>query len=336
WRANMDALPSYLDSAGLVKFFPDMTEGSEVLTSYLLAIAQEAGWDIPAATRARMETALRQFVEGKLLRRSALPTADLALRKMAAIDALARWDAADASLLSSIAVDANLWPTSGVIDWLNVLRRLPEVPNREQKIQQAEQILRARLNFQGTAMNFSTEKTDGLWWLMVNGDVNAVRLILALLPSEPWQADMARLAQGALLRQRRGAWGSTVANAWGVLAFEKFSRTFESTPVAGESAARLSGRSQKVARREGRHFIVCLAGSTRGCRDAAYRRGETVGHGTESCRAAAQAAAVERLHNHQAAGAGGAQAGGQVEQRRHPPRDPRDRGAERHDLGGRR
>src|SRR5581483_7141456 len=252
WRANMDALPSYLDSAGLVKFFPDMTEGSEVLTSYLLAIAQEAGWDIPAATRARMETALRQFVEGKLLRRSALPTADLALRKMAAIDALARWDAADASLLSSIAVDANLWPTSGVIDWLNVLRRLPEVPNREQKIQQAEQILRARLNFQGTAMNFSTEKTDGLWWLMVNGDVNAVRLILALLPSEPWQADMARLAQGALLRQRRGAWGSTVANAWGVLAFEKFSRTFESTPVAGESAARLSGRSQKVAWSEAR------------------------------------------------------------------------------------
>jgi uncharacterized protein YfaS (alpha-2-macroglobulin family) len=251
WRANMDALPSYLDSAGLVKFFPDMLEGSETLTSYLLAIAQEAGWDIPAATRARMEVALRQFIEGKLLRRSALPTADLALRKMAAVDALARWGATDVSLLSSITVDPNLWPTSGVIDWLNVLRSMPDVPNREQKIKQAEQILRARLNFQGTTMNFSTEKTDGLWWLMVNGDVNAVRLILALLPSEPWKADMPRLAQGALLRQRKGAWSSTVANAWGVLAFEKFSGTFESVPVSGESVAKLSGRSQKVEWTEG-------------------------------------------------------------------------------------
>lgn len=251
WRANMDALPSYLDAAGLVKFFPDMLEGSETLTSYLLAIAQEASWDIPAASRTRMETALREFVEGKLVRRSALPTADLALRKMAAIDALSRWGAADASLLSSIAVEANLWPTSGVIDWLNVLRRLPDVPNREQKIRQAEQILRARLNFQGTTMNFSTEKSDGLWWLMINGDVNAMRLILALLPSEPWQADMPRLVQGALLRQRKGAWSSTVANAWGVLAFEKFSKTFESVPVSGESVAKLSGRSQKVEWTEG-------------------------------------------------------------------------------------
>jgi alpha-2-macroglobulin len=120
------------------------------------------------------------------------------------------------------------------------------LPNHEQKLKQAEQILRSRLNFQGTTMNFSTEKSDWLWWLMVNGDVNAVRLILALLPSEQWQADMPRLAQGALLRQRKGAWSSTVANAWGVLAFEKFSKAFENVPVSGGSVAKLSGRSQRV------------------------------------------------------------------------------------------
>jgi len=246
WRANMDALPSYLDSAGLVKFFPDMLEGSEMLTAYMLAIAHEAGWEIPPASRARMEAALLQFVEGKLIRRSALSTADLAIRKMAAVDALSRWGRVDPALLTSLAVDANLWPTSGVIDWLNVLRRISDVSNREQKIKQAEQILRSRLNFQGTTMNFSTEKSDALWWLMVTGDVNAVRLVLALLPSEQWRADMPRLAQGALLRQRKGSWNSTVANAWGVLAFEKFSKAFESVPVSGSSVAKLAGRSQNV------------------------------------------------------------------------------------------
>jgi alpha-2-macroglobulin len=81
--------------------------------------------------------------------------------------------------------------------------------------------------------------------------VNAVRLILALLPSEPWQADMPRLAQGTLLRQRKGAWNSTVANAWGVLAFEKFSKAFESVPVSGSSVATLSGRSQRVEWNDG-------------------------------------------------------------------------------------
>jgi hypothetical protein len=57
---------------------------------------------------------------------------------------------------------------------------------------------------------------------------------------------MPRLVQGALLRQRKGSWNSTVANAWGVLAFEKFSKSFESVPVSGSSVAKLAGRSQNV------------------------------------------------------------------------------------------
>jgi uncharacterized protein YfaS (alpha-2-macroglobulin family) len=175
-----------------------------------------------------------------------LPTADLAIRKMAAVEALARWGRAQPALLGSIAVDANLWPTSGVIDWLNVLRRMEALPNREQRIKQVEQVLRSRLNFQGTTMNFSTEKTDSMWWLMVSGDVNAVRLVLAVLPSEQWQTDMARMVQGALLRQRKGRWNSTVANAWGVLALEKFSEKFERVPVSGSTVSKLGVRSRLV------------------------------------------------------------------------------------------
>ena len=121
WRANMDILPSYLDSEGMVKFFPNLEKGSEILTTYLLAIAHEAGWEIPAAEKARMEVALGQFIQGKLIRRGALPTADLAIRKMAAMDALSRWNKADKAWLSLVAVDVNLWPTYAVIDWYNVL-----------------------------------------------------------------------------------------------------------------------------------------------------------------------------------------------------------------------
>src|SRR4030043_1906431 len=92
-------------------------------------------------------------------------------------------------------------------------------------------------------MNFSTERSDGLWWLMVSNDVNAVRVVLSLLRSESWKEDMPRLVQGALARQKRGRWDLTLANAWGVLAMEKFSKAFESVPVSGSTRAVLSKES---------------------------------------------------------------------------------------------
>jgi len=47
--------------------------------------------------------------------------------------------------------------------------------------------------------------------------------------------------QGALARQTRGAWQTTTANLWGVLALEKFGARFESARVTGKSLAQLDG-----------------------------------------------------------------------------------------------
>jgi uncharacterized protein YfaS (alpha-2-macroglobulin family) len=56
---------------------------------------------------------------------------------------------------------------------------------------------------------------------------------------------MGRLARGTLGRQQKGRWRTTLANAWGVLALEKFSNRFEAQPVTGESRALLSGGGSK-------------------------------------------------------------------------------------------
>jgi hypothetical protein len=133
-----------------------------------------------------------------------------------------------------------------VIDWFNILLNLQAIPNREEQREEAGQIIRSRLNFQGTTMGFSTERTDGLWWLMVSNDVNAVRVVLSFLRSEKWREDMPRLVQGALARQKRGRWDLTLANAWGVLAMEKFSKAFESVPVSGSTRTSLSTESFKT------------------------------------------------------------------------------------------
>jgi hypothetical protein len=246
WKFVMNALPSYLDSDGLAKYFPILSQGSDALTSYVLTIADEAGWEIPRDARERMLKGLSDFVQGRIVRRSALPTADLTLRKLSALNALARHQAGvNAMLLGSITIDPNLWPTSAVLDWLDVLKRSAGLPQREPRRAEAEQILRARLNFQGTTLGFSTERSDALWWLMCSVDANANRMLLAVLDNRAWREDVPRLVRGALGRQHRGHWNTTVANAWGVLAMEKFSQAFESVPVSGSTRAALgAGRME--------------------------------------------------------------------------------------------
>ncbi|OGP73978.1 MAG: hypothetical protein A2V86_07990 [Deltaproteobacteria bacterium RBG_16_49_23] len=243
WKRCLSELPSHLDTDGLVKYFPPCLYGSPTLTSYIIAIGDEAGWNIPDEAREKMETGLRRFIEGSIIRYSPIPTADLSIRKLAAVEALSRSKKVEPKLLSSISIEPNLWPTSAVIDWLNILQNVQAIPNREERKKEAEQIIRSRLNFQGTVMNFSTERSDGLWWLMVSNDVNAVRVVLSLLRSDNWKEDMPRLVQGALARQRRGRWDLTLANAWGVLAMEKFSKVFESIPVSGSTHTTSSAES---------------------------------------------------------------------------------------------
>jgi len=246
WKSVMADLPSHLDGDGLAKYFPSLDEGSDVLTAYLLAIADEARLEIPALARERMEKALVGFVEGRVIRHSALPTADLAIRKVAALEALSRGKTAvESRWLDSISVQPNLWPTSAVLDWYSLMKKSPKLPRRDQRLAEAERILRARLNFQGTTMGFSTERSDALWWLMVSGDANANRMLALFLDNPAWKADIPRLVRGALGRQQRGHWHTTVANAWGVVAMDAFSTAFESEAVTGKTVADL-GKAKKI------------------------------------------------------------------------------------------
>src|SRR5580765_3570730 len=82
---------------------------------------------------------------------------------------------------------------------------------------------------------------------MVSGDVNANRLLLYVLDDPGWKGDAPRLARGALGRMQRGRWNTTVANAWGVLALQRFGAAFERELVTGTSAATLgAARAQFV------------------------------------------------------------------------------------------
>ncbi|MDO5652828.1 MAG: MG2 domain-containing protein [Brachymonas sp.] len=255
WQSIMAELPNYLDADGLVTYFPPQegynSRGSDTLTAYLLAVTHEATtldkrWALPAAQRDAMLAGLTKFVQGRIERKFWSPKPDRDVRKLTAIEALSRYGKAQPAMLTSIEITPNLWPTHAVIDWFNILQRMPNAPDRAQRLEEANQILRSRLSVQGVRMAFSNEKDDYWWWLMQNGDVNAARLILAVLNQPDWQGDMGALASGFIGRQKNGAWHTTTANLWGGLALEKFSAKFEATPVAGQTVLKLGSASETI------------------------------------------------------------------------------------------
>jgi hypothetical protein len=251
WKAVVASLPAHQDGDGLLKYFPASTWGSDVLTSYVLSVTRAAGLSIPDDVRGRMEEGLERFVSGTVSRRSSVPTADLTLRKVAALEALSRVGRAKAGLVSTLKVDdVALWPTSALIDWWSVVHRLRNLPRRDALLAAADRALRARTTYRGSSVGFSTEERDGLWWLMAGVDRNAVRMVHAALEFGAWKEDVPRLVRGAIGRQARGAWDTTVANAWGPVAVRAFSAAYEKEAVGGSSVVALDD-SSTVAWTEG-------------------------------------------------------------------------------------
>jgi len=251
WKAMTDKLPTYLDSDGLANYYPphpgDPPYGSDVLTSYLLAASNEAGRELPQAAREAMLGGLQAFLEGRLQRRYWSPREDQVARRIAAMEAMSRYGRLSAKTLATVdarAIDS--WPTGALIDWLSLHRRMSDAPDRAARIQEAQAKLRARLTFAGSTLTFANEASDFWWWLMVSGDSNAGRLILATVDDPGWASDMPRIVLGMMARQNKGAWLTTTANVWNQLAVEKFSARFESTPVAGRSIASLAGKEQSI------------------------------------------------------------------------------------------
>nr|WP_229722475.1 MG2 domain-containing protein [Xylophilus rhododendri] len=255
WRTLVAELPTYLDSDGLASYFPPREEsgsqGSDTLTAYLLAASQQAAaahaeFALPAEARDSMLGGLTAFVEGRIERKFWSPRRDLDERKLAAIEALSRYGKAQGRMLGSIAIVPEQWPTHALIDWLGILQRVTDVPQRAERLAQAQQLLRSRLSYQGTRIGFSTERDDQWFWLMANADANAARLLLAVMDEPAWKDDLPALAAGLIARQSRGAWSTTTANLWGGLALERFSARFEATPVSGFTRATLGAAKAAV------------------------------------------------------------------------------------------
>ncbi len=278
WSKLVDALPTYLDEDGLANYFPPQggseAHGSDALTAYLLDVGDEAAkldsrYAIPPDLRKRMEDGLIAFVSGKIERRFWSPRKDLDLRKLAAIEALARSGRATPGMLQSVAIDPGAWPMGSLLDWMSILQHMPELPQRSPQLAQLHNLVRSRFSYQGTRLVLN--EGDEAWWLMRNSDVDAARLLLLVMNDPAWKDDIPRLVQGFLGRQQRGNWLTTSANLWGSLALRRFAQTYEKARVDGITMAQMDGAQASVkwsraqresaADAEGRRHAATLLGA---------------------------------------------------------------------------
>ena len=246
WQAIVADLPTFLDNDGLARYFPGQAPGSVTLTAYLLDMAALSGFTLPEEIKERMIRGLTAFTEGRIKPKQWSPFDDLPARKLMTLEALTRQGQTPTRVASALEVEPLRLATATLLDWYLVLKRLPEVPQREEKLATAEQELRNRLSYTGGRLSFTTEKSDYWWWMMISGDSNAFRLIEAMLNEPAWQEDLPNLMRGAIERQVHGRWFTTTANAWASVVLDRFGRKFERTPVTGITRATLGRESSQL------------------------------------------------------------------------------------------
>ena len=239
WASVAGNLQGYLDANGFAQYFPGAGQGSDALTAHVLTVAQAAGFKVPEEAQRRMEQALVNFVAGKVKPTFWAPREILPERRLHALEALARLGKADARMLGAFEFKPLKMATTSLIDWYSILYRVKEAPEREARLAEVRQELRNRMSYAGGRLVFSTEHEDYWWWLMMSGEVNALRLLDTAIDDPAWKDDLPALLRGTLMRQSRGHWSTTTANVWGALAMDKFVKRFETEAVTGSTQVAL-------------------------------------------------------------------------------------------------
>jgi hypothetical protein len=247
WEAIVQNLGGYLDAQGLAQYFPSAGRGSESLTAYLLVMASENAITLPPALAAKMEKGLLGFIEGRGQAVN-MPFGGrdyLMERRLHALEALAYRGKVTGRMLTAYDFKPLKLSTATLIDWYSLLHRVADAPQRAERLAQVERELRNRMTYTGGRLMFTSEGQDDWWWMMLNGETNVLRLLNVVMDDPAWQKDLPALLRGALLRQQKGRWSTTVANVWGTLALQKFSQRFERDPVSGTTSAQLgAGKAQ--------------------------------------------------------------------------------------------
>ncbi len=233
-------LAAYLDSEGLLKFFTSSMCGSAQLTRYVSKILLANAYVLPTATRVRMVMGMQSYLNGNYSCRSwwddTVRNIYRDQERVLLMEALSELQSFRVADLASVQITPNLWKTETLVSWFHLLKRETSITGRESHLQQAENILRSRVNYQGSLMNLQGDLDwEAKWRLFSSRDQEAMNVFGVSVEEANWQGDAGKMARGIIARLNKGVWDSTMANAWGVTNLRKFSGKFEKDKVKGST-----------------------------------------------------------------------------------------------------
>lgn len=244
-RKLIQEMPSYMDGLGLLKYFPTSMCGSPQLSRYILTLVKMSGENIPPDSLSRVLGGLESWLNGNYSCRSwwdehtAQTHRDQG--KILVIDAMSRWGRFKVEYVKPLLIQPNTWSTHAVATLATLARREATFPNREQVMKEAETIVRARLNYQGTGLSLQNPMDwEARWVLFSSLDSEAQAVFDMILEAvaagdKTWSDEAPRMARGIQARQKRGVWDSTMANAVGTLNLHRFASIFEKEKVTGNT-----------------------------------------------------------------------------------------------------
>ncbi|MGE0763071.1 MAG: MG2 domain-containing protein [Bdellovibrionales bacterium] len=252
WSVAMNKLSGQLDADGLLKWYPSAEKGSFDFTAYVLAIAKDAGFEIPQADQQRMLAALTQLAEGRLRRErlSDMSDRELLLRRISAMAALSRYDLAKAEWLKTLSLPpVGEMPTASLLDLIRVIYAVSTNQVAVEQSQAYSAAIRARLTLVGTRLEIAPD-TKAIWWLLSSRAGSQSRLISLALSSpelvKAWSQDLPRLQAGLMNYLRGGAWDLPVTNAWSAVALRQFAKVIEAGKVSGTTLIDLAAVHKEV------------------------------------------------------------------------------------------
>lgn len=245
WKEAMAKLASHLDSEGLVMYYPSAStaQGSDVLTAYVLSMANYSGFEVPETSREKMVSGLTAFVEGRSKNSRKNDTqVDTYIRRVNAIEVLARMRVAKAVWLTSLPqVAPEQIPTATLVDSLSIYQAMVDAPQRQANTDRLLASIEARLTRTGTGLGLTGYQTP--WYMMSSTQGDQLQLIHVLSANKAlatkWRAQVPLLVRGAIGAMANGSWNLTTANATGILALKAYAREFEPTNVTGETEVAL-------------------------------------------------------------------------------------------------
>lgn len=242
WQKIEQKLDAYIDKNGLLRYFPaGSLNGSVALTTYLLSVAHEAGFDISEEHELRLLDSVEAYAEGRLKEHYGMDRADSVLRRISAFETLSRYRRLKTALLSSVEYQPTQWPLYTLLEWYQIHLWEKDLPGREKKLSDIESHLRNRFYFSAKKLQLRDESLEAMPWLMRSSDSAILRLILTTAALPQWQQDTPRIYLGALARQQQGAWVLTADNAWGALAMRRLKDIYSKDKVEGEFLTELDG-----------------------------------------------------------------------------------------------